>query len=68
MLDIIFRNLISNAIKFTRTGGEVNINSQILEFNDKQGFESEKTNHDTVEIVIRDNGIGMEEEVLSKFT
>ena len=65
MLDIIFRNLISNAIKFTKTGGEVNIYSNVLEFNDKQKVGSEKSNTATVEIGIRDNGVGMEENVLA---
>lgn len=44
-LDIVFRNLVSNAIKFSNKGGEVNIN-----------VDSKK---DTAEIKIVDSGIGM---------
>ena len=48
MLQTIIRNLIQNAIKFTRCGGEINI----------QAITKGKKNI----IVIKDNGVGMSEE------
>lgn len=45
MLTTVIRNLIYNAIKFTRKGGEINICAN--------------ENADTVEISIHDNGIGI---------
>lgn len=52
MLQTVIRNLISNAVKFTRKGGEININSQIADAGN-------------VEISICDTGIGMSPEMLS---
>ncbi|WP_455577211.1 sensor histidine kinase [Anaerosinus sp.] len=49
----VFVNLISNAIKFTRTGGNVEVYIEFLEENDKVA----KT-----KLVVKDNGIGMSEE------
>lgn len=51
-LDIIVRNLISNALKFTPENGVVTIGA------------TEKTKH--WEIYVRDNGIGMNKETLGK--
>jgi two-component system, sensor histidine kinase and response regulator len=48
----VFRNLISNAIKFTNENGTININYALCE------------NH--VEIIVKDNGIGMSGEVIRK--
>lgn len=47
MMNTVFRNLISNAIKYTRENGEVNI--------------SAVETKDFTEFVVRDNGIGMSE-------
>ncbi|MDA3952127.1 MAG: ATP-binding protein [Bacteroidales bacterium] len=52
MLKTILRNLISNAIKFTNLGGNINI-SAISE--QKQ-----------IKISISDNGVGMNDETLKK--
>ncbi len=54
MLRTIFRNMLTNAIKFTQKGGEISITCQ---------FNQEKTE---VEINIADNGVGMDEETKSK--
>jgi signal transduction histidine kinase len=52
MVNVLMRNLISNAIKFTNPGGKVDI--------------STKENHRFVEIAVSDSGIGIEEEKLFK--
>jgi PAS domain S-box-containing protein len=53
MITSIIRNLVSNAVKFTRRSGLVEITSG--------------DNHDhVVEIMIRDNGVGMDSETLNK--
>jgi len=49
MINTIFRNLLTNAVKFTDMGGKVKISSRTID-----GFE---------EISIEDNGIGMPEDV-----
>ena len=54
MLSAIFRNLISNAIKFTPKGGKVTL--QAKECGRCQ------SNGDFVEISVVDNGVGMSEE------
>lgn len=50
MITTVFRNLISNAIKFTNPGGRVQIDL--------------KENENDYEIVVSDNGIGMSQEQL----
>jgi PAS domain S-box-containing protein len=46
LLQTVFRNLFSNAVKFTHRGGTVNLSSK-------------PTKDKTLEIIIRDSGIGM---------
>jgi signal transduction histidine kinase len=50
LLEIVVRNLASNAIKFTRTGGKVSV--------------SWEKKDDTVEIYIADDGVGLSEDQL----
>ena len=52
MVEAIFRNLISNSIKFTNPGGKINVSA-------KEKFEF-------VEISIQDNGVGIKPEVMEK--
>lgn len=51
LLNSIFENLISNAIKFSNRKSQISISAQ------------KKKNH--VEIIVKDNGVGMDEEVLN---
>lgn len=52
MIDTVLRNLISNAIKYTRKGGKVKV--------------SVKTNTNNVEITVADNGVGIPAEKQSE--
>jgi len=49
MLNVVLRNLVGNAIKFTNVGGHVEISSNYI--------------HNQIEITVADNGVGMSDEV-----
>jgi signal transduction histidine kinase len=52
MTETIFRNLISNAIKFTNTGGKITI--------------SNKMENEIAIVIVKDTGIGIEQENIPK--
>jgi len=52
MVETVLRNLVSNAIKFTATGGRISVRS--------------KSEGEHLEISVSDTGIGMEKEVIEK--
>ena len=60
MLNTIFRNLISNAVKFTPRGGKVEIGVV------RNNAEDSKLTGGFLEIYIRDNGIGISSEIIDK--
>ncbi len=57
MLSVVVRNLITNAIKFTNEGGEINIYSKINHAEPANKF---------VEITVEDNGNGIHDDTLQK--
>ena len=52
-IEAVIRNLVSNAIKFTTNGGKVGISAKI-------------TDQKSIEISVKDTGIGMKPEILDK--
>jgi two-component system, sensor histidine kinase and response regulator len=53
MLNSVLRNLLSNAVKFTNRGGEIKIYSKV-------------TDDNMIEVAVKDNGIGMPEQLIKR--
>ena len=60
LITSVFRNLISNAIKFSQIGGRIEIGAIF------EPSEGSKPSEGYVEIYIKDNGIGMDEKTINK--
>jgi signal transduction histidine kinase len=59
-ISTIFRNLVSNAIKFTSDGGTIEVGVVVYP---SEGFEHSEG---YIEIFVRDNGIGISEDTVNK--
>jgi signal transduction histidine kinase len=57
-LDKVFNQLLSNAIKYTPDGGSINISGSLL------SSKQDEVEEDGIEIVIRDSGIGIDNDQL----
>ena len=57
MINTVIRNLVSNAVKYTKEEGRIILDIKIF---------TDKTNKDYLEFSVQDNGIGISQENISK--
>ncbi len=57
MINTVIRNLVSNAVKYTKEGGQIILDTEII---------TDKTNKDYLKFSVEDNGIGISQENISK--
>jgi len=57
MINTVIRNLVSNAVKYTKEEGRIILDIKII---------TDKTNKDYLEFSVQDNGIGISQENISK--
>lgn len=60
MIDTVIRNLTSNALKFTPTGGQVTLSAR------RNGFSPGKEGTQWIEVSVKDTGVGISQEDINK--
>ena len=61
----VFRNLVSNALKFTERGGQVTVTSEIVYYSNSQ-FENSDQKEPTLVVSVKDTGVGISRENQSR--
>ncbi len=65
-LNQLFLNIISNAIKFSKRNPAICITSRFIEQKNANGIDGVNTEASQIELIIKDNGIGFEQQYAEK--